>query len=124
MNNVTFSCSIVTVLKLNEPTFIQQYKNSIMTINQYLPFIMIALLIASIISSLFPKKKDLPVELFVEGLRYENDGHFDEAIINYENALSEVKKNRFHRELENRIIQKLKVLHTISEYRKNIQFIR
>ena len=124
MNNVTFSCSIVTVLKLNEPTFIQQYKNSIMTINQYLPFIMIALLIASIISSLFLKKKDLPVELFVEGLRYENDGHFDEAIINYENALSEVKKNRFHRDLENRIIQKLKVLHTISEYRKNIQFIR
>ena len=95
-----------------------------MTINQYLPFIMIALLIASIISSLFLRKKDLPVELFVEGLRYENDGHFDEAIINYENALSEVKKNKFHRDLENRIIQKLKVLHTISEYRKNIQFIR
>jgi hypothetical protein len=85
---------------------------------------MIALLIASIISSLFLKKKDLPVELFVEGLRFENDGHFDEAIMNYENALSEVKKNRFHRDLEIRIIQKLKVLHTISEYRKNIQFIR
>ena len=95
-----------------------------MTLFQYLPFIMIALLIASIISSLFLKKKDLPVELFVEGLRYENDGHFDEAIINYENALSEVKKNRFHRDLEIRIIQKLKVLYTISEYRKNIQFIR
>ena len=95
-----------------------------MTIYQYLPFIMIPLLIASIISSLFLKKKDLPVELFVEGLRYENDGHFDEAIMNYENALSEVKKNRFHRDLESRIIQKLKVLHTISEYRKNIQFIR
>ena len=64
-----------------------------MTLFQYLPFIMIALLIASIISSLFLKKKDLPVELFVEGLRYENDGHFDEAIMNYENALNEVKKN-------------------------------
>jgi len=36
-----------------------------MTIYQYLPFIMIPLLIASIISSLFLKKKDLPVELFV-----------------------------------------------------------
>jgi|SRR5436190_4147168 len=89
---------------------------------QYLPFIMIALLITSIISSLFLKKKDLPVELFVEGLRYENDGHFDEAIMNYENALSEVKKNRSHRDLENRIIQKLKVLYTVSEYKKNIQF--
>jgi len=95
-----------------------------MTLFQYLPFIMIALLIASIISSLFLKKKDLPVELFVEGLRYENDGHFDEAIMNYENALNEVRKNRFQSELENRIIQKLKVLHTISEYKKNIQFIR
>jgi hypothetical protein len=85
---------------------------------------MIAILIASIISSLFLKKKNLPVELFVEGLKYENDGHFDEAIINYENALSEVKKNRFHRDLENKIIQKLKVLYTISEYKKNTQFIR
>src|SRR6187399_3764947 len=91
------------------------YKDSFMIFFQYLPFMMIALIIASIISSLFLKKKDLPVELFVEGLRYENDGHFDEAIMNYENALSEVKKNRFHRNLENRIIQKLKVLHTISE---------
>ena len=95
-----------------------------MTIFQYLPFIMISLLIASIISSLFLKKKDLPVELFVEGLRYENDGHFDEAIINYQNALSEVEKNRSHRELKHRIIQKLKVLHTIIEYKKNFQFTR
>jgi hypothetical protein len=85
---------------------------------------MIALLIAAIISSLFLKKKNLPVELFVEGLKYENDGYFDEAIINYENALSEVKKNRFHGDLKNRIIQKLKVLYTISEYNKNIQFTR
>ena len=95
-----------------------------MTLFQYLPFIMLTLLIATIISSLFLKKKNLPVELFVEGLKYENDGHFDEAIINYENALSEVKKNKFHRDLENRIIQKLKVLYTISEYKKNIQFTR
>ena len=93
-----------------------------MTIFQYLPFIMIALLITSVISSIFLRKKNLPVELFSEGLKYENDGHFDEAIINYENALSEIKKNRFHRDLESKIIQKLKVLYTISEYQKNIQF--
>jgi len=95
-----------------------------MTIYQYLPFIMIALLIGSIISSLFFKKKNLPVELFVEGLKYENDGHFDEAVINYENALTEVKKNRFHSNLKNKIIQKLKVLNTIIEYKKNIGFTR
>ena len=93
-----------------------------MTIFQYLPFIMIALLITSVISSIFLRKKNLPVELFTEGLKYENDGLFDEAIINYENALSEVRKNRFHRELKSKIIQKLKILYTISEYQKNIQF--
>jgi hypothetical protein len=93
-----------------------------MTLFQYLPFIMIALLITSLISSIFLRKKNLPAELFTEGLKYENDGHFDEAIINYENALSEIKKNRSHRDLENRIIQKLKVLYTISEYQKNVQF--
>ena len=90
-----------------------------MTIFQYLPFIIIAFLIASIISSLFFKKKDLPAELFVEGLKYENDGHFDEAIINYQNALAEVKKNRFHNNLKNKITQKLKVLHSIIEYKKS-----
>ena len=78
-------------------------------------------MMTSIISSFFLKKNDLPVELFVEGLKNENDGHFDEAIINYENALSEVKKHRIHSNLKNRIIQKLKVLHTIIEYRKNFQ---
>ena len=93
-----------------------------MRLFQYLPFIMIALLITSVISSIFLRKKNLPVELFTEDLKYENDGHFDEAIINYENALSEIKKNRFHRVLKSKIIQKLKVLYTISEYQKNIQF--
>jgi hypothetical protein len=85
---------------------------------------MIALIIASIISSIFLKKKNLPVELFVEGLKHENDGQFDEAIINYENALAEVNKNRFHRHLKNKIVQKLKVLHTIIEYKKGILFTR
>ena len=66
----------------------------------------------------------MPVELFVEGLKYENNGHFDEAIINYENALNEVKKNWFHGDLKNRIMQKLKVLHTIIEYKKNFGFTR
>ena len=95
-----------------------------MTFYQYLPFIMIALLVVSIISSLFLKKNNLPVELFVEGLKYENNGHFDEAIINYQNALAEMERNRFHNNLKNKIIQKLKVLHTIIEYQKSLEFTR
>ena len=83
---------------------------------------MIALLVIFIICSLFIKKKNLPVELFVEGLKYENDGDFDEAMINYENALNEVKKNRFHHYLKNIIIQKLKVLEAIIKYKKSFLF--
>ena len=85
---------------------------------------MIALITVSIIRSLFSKKKNLPGELFAEGLKYENNGHFDEAIINYENALAEVEKNRFHNTLKNRIIQKIKVLQTIIEYQKSLHFTR
>ena len=95
-----------------------------MTVFQSLPFIMIALLIVFITSSFFLKKKNLPVELFFEGLKYENDGHFEEAIVNYKIALDEVKKNRFHNNLENKINQKIKVLHTIIEYKKSFQFTR
>jgi hypothetical protein len=69
---------------------------------------MIALLIGSVISSLFLKKKNLPVEFFGVGLKYENDGHFDEAIINYENALSEVKRIDFTTTLKIRLSKSLK----------------
>ena len=95
-----------------------------MTIYRYLPSIMIALLTGSIISSIFFRKKNLPVELFVEGLKYENSGYFEEAILTYENALTEVKKKRFNGNLKNKIIQKLKVLQTITEYQKSLQFTR
>ena len=127
MKDVTFNCSVVIFIMVNDIIFIQAYMSTIKSVYdvfQYLQFIMVAILIVPIISSLFLKKKELPVELFFEGLKYENDGHFDEAIINYENALSEAEKNRFHRDLKNKIIQKLKVLHTIIEYKKNIQFTR
>ena len=72
----------------------------------------------------FFQEKNLPVELFVEGLKYENSGYFEEAILTYENALTEIKKDRFHGNLKNKIIQKLKVLHTIIEYKKSLLFTR
>jgi len=95
-----------------------------MTIYQLLPFIMITILILFIIISIFLRKKNLPVTLFVEGLKDENNGHFEEAVVNYENALNEVKKSKFHKGLEDKIIQKLKVLHTIIEYQHQLGFTR
>ena len=66
--------------------------------------------------SLVPPKRNIAVDLFNEGLRNENNGQYEEAVINYENALMEVKKTRFHSTFKNKIIEKLKLLHTLIEY--------
>ena len=71
------------------------------------------------ISSILIKKNNLPVRLFIEAQKTENDGHFEEAVVTYESALDEVRKFRFHGNLKNKIISKLKVLHTAIEYRNN-----
>ena len=55
------------------------------------------------------RKKDTPVELFVEALRNENNGHFETAVVTYESALNAVEKSRFHSYLKNKIIEKIKV---------------
>jgi hypothetical protein len=85
---------------------------------------MIVILSILVISSILGKKKNLPVRLFIEAQRNENAGHFKEAVITYESALDEVKKFRFHGSLKNKIIDKLKVLHTAIEYKNNLHFIR
>jgi hypothetical protein len=87
------------------------------------------LMILSIIILLFRTfilwKKSVPVELFVEALRNENNGNFEEAIITYETALNKSKKIRFFsNSLENKIIEKIKVLHTIIDYKNNLRFTR
>ena len=70
------------------------------------------------------KRKNIPVRLFAQALKNENSGHFEEAVINYQNALDEVKKVRFHGDLENRIVAKLKVLNTVIAYTNNSHFVR
>ena len=90
----------------------------------YSPLFMIVVIITLIISSVLFKRKSLPVKLFIEAQKNENDGHFEEAILSYETALDEAKKVRFHSSLKNKIADKLKVLHTTIEYRNNLRFTR
>jgi hypothetical protein len=76
-------------------------------------------MITLLICFLVLRKKNIPVNLFVEALRNENNGYFEEAVITYETALNEVNKIRFHGTLKNKIIAKLKLLHTVIEYRNS-----
>ena len=92
----------------------------------YILSAMLITLIFFFIRSLVLRKKSIPVTLYVEALRNENSGHFEEAIATYENALMEVKKEKFQYggSLKNKIVEKLKVLHTIIEYKNSLRFVR
>lgn len=69
------------------------------------------------------QNKNVPGELFAEALRNENSGHFETAIVTYERALNEARKVRFQsNDLKSKIIEKLKVLHTVIEYKNGFHF--
>ncbi len=87
--------------------------------------IMLVLIIIFLFRRFFPNKKNVPDELFTEALRNENSGYFETAIVTYERALDEVKKNRFQgNSLKSKIINKLKVLHTVIEYKNGFHLGR
>lgn len=90
----------------------------------YLYFLLFGglLVIGFLIRHFHMQKNNIPVKLFVEALRSENIGHFEAAEITYESALNEVKKIRFHNNLKNKIIEKLRLMHTIIEYQNGLGF--
>ncbi|HZF64091.1 MAG TPA: hypothetical protein VEZ55_06400 [Chitinophagaceae bacterium] len=77
-----------------------------------------------IIRFFFLRSNFLPTKMFIQALKAENDGQFEEATVLYENALVEVKKIRFHLVLQKKIADKLKLLMTIKKYNSCQHFIR
>jgi hypothetical protein len=66
------------------------------------------------------RRRNVPVRLFDEALRNENSGEFESALLNYEKALGEANKAGFiANTIKNRIIEKLKILHTVVAYQNN-----
>jgi hypothetical protein len=53
-------------------------------------------------------------------LENENSGNYQEALNNYKIALVEVKKTKRNRDLRIKIVEKIKVLHTVIDYHKGI----
>jgi predicted RNase H-like HicB family nuclease len=53
-------------------------------------------------------------------LENENSGNYQEALNNYKIALGEVKKTKRNRDLRIKILEKIKVLHTVIDYHKGI----
>jgi len=70
------------------------------------------------------RRKSPAIVLFMDAAKAENSGDYHEAITLYEKALSEVQKTRFHQNLKIKIIEKLKVLHTVKIYKNDQAFVR
>lgn len=65
-------------------------------------------------------KKDNAVSLFKAALKEENTGRFESALRQYELALQEAEKKGFDKSLRLLITEKMKVLHTITEYEREM----
>jgi hypothetical protein len=97
----------------------------VMSIYYLYSIIIVFIIIILIIRFFVLKNHKIPEKIFVEALRNENSGDFEAAIISYEIALQIVKKAKHHNySLENKILEKIKVLHTVIEYKYNLQFTR
>jgi hypothetical protein len=80
------------------------------------------LILASILVYAAYKKKSIPVNLYFEALRKENMGEFEVAERVYQSALEQVGKYRFHEDLKLKIEEKIRLMHTLMEYERNISF--
>jgi hypothetical protein len=87
----------------------------------YHPFLIILIpIIILLFRFIVLREKNISVELFFEALKDENNGHFEAAVVTYESALNEASKTMFHGDLKNKIIEKIKILHTSIEFKKNL----
>ena len=62
------------------------------------------------------EKQSVPSISFSIALENENNGNYEAALSNYEIALTEVKKTKRNKDLRIKIIDKIKVLHTVIDY--------
>ena len=80
--------------------------------------IIIILLIGKFI---IQKNRQSSVSLYIKALKDENSGDIDAALANYKSAYEEAAKTRFQENMKQRIINKMKVLHSLKGYNKQFQ---
>jgi hypothetical protein len=71
-----------------------------------------------------PRKKNIPLDLFTEARKFENDGQIETALLTYESALAEVNKIKFNSDLKTKITDKLKMLHAWMDYHDGLTYKR
>lgn len=82
----------------------------------YLSLFFLILLIVLLLLFFHSRRKTEADTLYEEGLKEENIGNFKEAVLVYKKALSVVDNFRFRSELKTKILNRIKVLHTVIKY--------
>jgi hypothetical protein len=78
---------------------------------------LVALLILFFLAMfLFRRKKYTYTSLYAEGIKNENNGFYKAALVNYNNALAEVEKYKFHEKMKTQLTEKIKILKSAIEY--------
>jgi hypothetical protein len=66
------------------------------------------------------RRKSLPARSFAAALKDENNGDYESALNGYEVTLMAMRKSKGYRSLRIKILEKIKLLHTVIDYRKNL----
>jgi hypothetical protein len=95
-----------------------------MSSSLYLLLFITSMILALVIVLIANYKKNSHAELYKEGVRNENDGHYMQALQNYEDALSEIKKLKLDNKFGAKIAQRIKILRTFVDNEKSFQIGR
>lgn len=93
-----------------------------MPLYYYLLILVVLSILFLVIRFWIMRQKNISVELFARALQEENSGHYEEAVVNYESALKEVIKIRYHGNLKNKIVEKIRLMRTVIDYQKSNRY--
>lgn len=81
----------------------------------------ILIILLFILKTVIQKKRPSSFSLYVKALKDENSGNLEEALVSYRIAYEEAAKTRFQEDMKQRILKKMKVLHSMKGYNKQFQ---
>src|SRR5580693_9236907 len=90
-----------------------------MSSSQYLLLFVIMIVLALVVAVVVLFSRNSHTDLYSEGLRNENDGQYNKALQNYEEALNEIRKLKLDNKFGEKITQRIKILRTTIDYEKN-----
>jgi hypothetical protein len=120
VNYAIFWNDVVTIVIAKRPIFTKVHSNFKTSYMFIAIVVIIAVAITSILVGRLYQKRNTRTGTFSLALYNENIGDYEEALTKYEAALAEIKKTKRNQTFRSIILDKIKVLHTVVQYEKNV----